>query len=223
MIPQVLVAGLLAAACLAGCVSPPRIDNFDATPPEEIPPVTAANGAIFQAGYEVPLFQNPVAYRVGDIVTILLQENTAAQKSSSTTTAKNTSIEVPGPTIGGLPVTVNGQEVLTTGIESSRSFDGSGDSALSNRLNGNIAVTVAKRYPNGNLLVRGQKWLGINQGREFVRIQGVIRPIDINPDNTIASSKVADATISFGGQGALADANAPGFLSRFFNSRWNPL
>ena len=217
------LAALVAAAGLAACAAPPRIDSFDATLPEEVPTSHTANGAIFQAGYDVPLFQNAVAHRVGDVVTILLQENTAAQKSSSTTTAKNTSIDIPGPTIGGRPVTVNGTEVLSTGLESSRSFDGSGDSQLSNRLNGNIAVTVAKRFANGNLLVRGQKWIGINQGREFVRIQGVIRPIDINPDNTIASSKVADATISYGGQGALADANTPGLLSRFFNSRWNPL
>jgi flagellar L-ring protein FlgH len=217
------IVPLVAAACLAACATPPRIDNFDATMPEEVPTSHVPNGAIFQAGYDVPLFQNAVAHRVGDVVTILLQENTAAQKSSSTTTAKNTSVDIPGPTIGGRPVTVNGAEILSTGLESSRSFDGSGDSQLSNRLNGNIAVTVAKRFANGNLLVRGQKWIGINQGREFVRIQGVIRPIDINPDNTIASSKVADATISYGGQGALADANTPGLLSRFFNSRWNPL
>jgi len=217
------LAPVAVVALVTGCVTPPRIENFEATPPEDLPSDTLANGAIFQIGHDVPLFENAVAHRVGDMVTILLQENTAAQKSSSTTTAKNTTVDVPSPTLGGLPVTVNGREVLTTGIESTRSFDGSGDSALSNRLNGNIAVTVAKRYSNGNLLVRGQKWICINQGREFVRIQGVIRPIDINPDNTIASSKVADATISYGGQGALADANTPGLLSRFFNSRWNPL
>jgi flagellar L-ring protein FlgH len=82
---------------------------------------------------------------------------------------------------------------------------------------------VAQRLSNGNLLIRGQKWIGINQGREFIRIQGVIRPIDILPDNTIPSYKVADASISYGGQGVLADANRPGLLSRFFNSRWNPL
>jgi flagellar L-ring protein precursor FlgH len=72
------------------------------------------------------------------------------------------------------------------------------------------------------LLVRGQKWLALNQGSEFVRIQGIIRPIDIEADNSIPSYKVADAMISYGGQGALADANAPGLLSRFFNLKWMP-
>src|SRR5690606_15887510 len=87
---------------------------------------------------------------------------------------------------------------------------------------GNITVTVAKRLSNGNLVVRGQKWIEINQGREFVRIQGVIRPLDIQPDNTIASYKVADASIAYGARGALADANRPGLLSRFFNPICSP-
>ena len=81
---------------------------------------------------------------------------------------------------------------------------------------------MVKRLPNGNLLVRGQKWIGINQGQEFVRVQGVIRPIDIQPGQHVASYKVANATISYGGKGALADANSPGWLARFFNSPWMP-
>jgi flagellar L-ring protein FlgH len=208
---------------LSACSGAPRIDNFDATMPEIVAPVASANGAIYQTGLDVPLFENSVARRVGDTVTINLQESTAAQKSSSTKTSKSTKVDLPGPTLGGLPVTINGNEILSANIENSRNFDGAGDSQLSNKLTGFITVTVAQRLPNGNLLVRGQKWISINQGREYVRIQGVIRPIDILPDNSIPSYKVADATISYGGQGALADANRPGLLSRFFNSRWNPL
>lgn len=208
---------------LAGCTTLPQPENFDAAWPEVVAPVQNSNGSIYQAGLDVPLFENAVARRVGDTVTINLQESTAAQKSSSTSTSKSTNIDLPGPNIAGAPVTINGREVLSMGIENSREFDGSGDSQLSNSLEGFITVTVAQRLPNGNLLVRGQKWIGINQGREFIRIQGVIRPIDILPDNSIPSYKVADATISYGGQGALADANRPGLLSRFFNSIWNPL
>ncbi|MDE2220480.1 MAG: flagellar basal body L-ring protein FlgH, partial [Gammaproteobacteria bacterium] len=75
---------------------------------------------------------------------------------------------------------------------------------------------------NGNLLVRGQKWIAINQGREYVRIQGIVRPVDIRPDNTVPSTKVADATIAYGSQGALNDSNSKGWLARFFDSRWMP-
>jgi flagellar L-ring protein precursor FlgH len=218
-----LAAGVAIVVLLSGCAAAPPVDNFDATWPEEIPVAQAANGAIYQAGHDVALFENSVARRVGDTVTINLQESTAAQKSSSTTTSKSTNIDMPGPTLGGGLVTIDGKQILGMGIENSREFDGSGDSQLSNKLQGNITVTVAKRLANGNLLIRGQKWIGINQGREFIRIQGVIRPVDILPDNSIPSYKVADASISYGGQGALADANRPGLLSRFFNSRWNPL
>jgi flagellar L-ring protein precursor FlgH len=219
---MVLAAGVAAAWLLAGCAATPQYEDFAATWPEELPRDAPANGAIYQAGYDVPLFENVVAHRVGDTVTILLSENTAAQKSSSTSTSKDTSVDIPVPLFGGAPLTIGGKEI-SAGMENSRSFEGSGDSSLSNRLQGNITVTVAKRLANGNLVVRGQKWIEINQGREFVRVQGVIRPIDIQPDNTIASYKVADASIAYGARGALADANRPGLLSRFFNSMWNPL
>jgi len=218
-----IAAGVALICLLTACAGPPHIENFDATPPEEVPVAQVANGAIFKSGTDVALFETAVARRVGDTVTINLVENTAAQKSSSTTTSKSSKIDIPPPTLFGGPVTLNGRDILSNELETNRDFDGKGDSQLSNKLQGNITVTVAQRLANGNLLVRGQKWIGINQGKEFVRIQGVIRPIDIQPDNSIPSYKVADASISYGAQGALNDANRPGLLSRFFNSIWNPL
>jgi flagellar L-ring protein precursor FlgH len=218
-----LAVGVAVVFLLTACSGAPRSGDWEAAQPEPIAVAAAANGSIYQAGYDVPLFENAVARRVGDTVTINLVESTSAQKSSSTKTSKATSIDIPGPTIAGGAVALNGRELLSANIENTREFDGSGDSQLSNRLQGFVTVTVAQRLPNGNLVVRGQKWIGINQGREVVRIQGVIRPIDILPDNSIPSFKVADASITYSGQGALADANRPGLLSRFFNSRWNPL
>jgi flagellar L-ring protein precursor FlgH len=217
-----LAAGIAAVLLLHGCATAPAYDNFAATWPEELPRDQPANGAIYQAGYDVPLFENAIAHRVGDTVTIILSESTAAQKSSSTTTSKDTEVDIPAPVFGGSPLSIGGHEISAS-LENSRSFEGTGDSSLSNRLQGNITVTVAKRLSNGNLVVRGQKWIEINQGREFVRIQGVIRPLDIMPDNTIQSYKVADASIAYGARGALNDANRPGLLSRFFNSIWNPM
>jgi flagellar L-ring protein precursor FlgH len=168
------------------------------------------------------LFENAVARRVGDTLTIRLNEKTNASKSSSTSTKKSTSIDMPGPIIAGRPVTVHGTEVLKAQVANDTAFDGEGDSQQSNRLEGAITVTVAQRLSNGNLLVRGQKWIAINQGKEYVRIQGIVRPIDIDPDNSISSLKVADAMISYGARGALADANSPGLLARFFNLPWMP-
>lgn len=206
---------------LGACASQAPLDYYDdAVWPEEVPP--NANGAIYQYGREVALFENATARHVGDIVTIRLQERTDAQKTSSTTTSKATDVNLTSPIIAGRPVTVNGTPILSGSIANEATFDGSGDSRQSNRLQGDITVTVVRRLANGNLLVRGQKWVNINQGKEFVRLEGVIRPIDIEPDNSIPSTKVANARIAYGGKGALADANAPGLLARFFNSRWTP-
>jgi flagellar L-ring protein FlgH len=211
-----------AAFALGGCVTPPKEPDYSATWPEPAPTQENANGAIYQVGHDVALFENAVARRVGDTLTIKLNENTNATKSSSTTTSKNTSVDMPGPTIAGRPVTVNGTEVLNMSVDNQSSFDGSGDSKQSNRLVGDITVTVAQRLPNGNLLVRGQKWITINQGREYVRVQGIVRPIDIDPDNSISSLKIADAQIAYGGKGAINDASTPGLLARFFNVPWLP-
>lgn len=215
----VVVSAMIA---LAGCVVRPAEPDYRATWPEPLPEAAQANGAIYQAGHDVALFENAVARRVGDTLTIRLNERTNASKSSSTSTSKSTNIDMPGPIIGGRPVTANGVEILNTEVNNNSEFDGEGASTQSNRLEGDISVTVAQRLPNGNLLVRGQKWISINQGQEYVRIQGIVRPIDIDPDNSISSLKVADAMIAYGGKGALANANSPGLLARFFNLPFLP-
>ncbi|MGL6822929.1 flagellar basal body L-ring protein FlgH, partial [Xanthomonas hortorum pv. gardneri] len=92
----------------------------------------------------------------------------------------------------------------------------------SNRMQGSVTVTVMQRLPNGNLVIQGQKNLRLTQGDELVQVQGIVRAADISPDNTVPSSKVADARIAYGGRGAIAQSNAMGWLSRFFNSRLSP-
>jgi len=214
---------LIAAGSLDGCRSVPHPDdNYLATLPEEIPVADVGNGAIYQTGHDVPLFENSVAHRVGDVLTITLEEKTDASKSATTTTKKTTSANMSAPTLLGGAVTFKGRNILNNSLNDASTFDGEGGSQQRNQLSGDISVTVAKRLANGNLLVRGQKWITINQGREFVRIQGIVRPVDIGPDNTVASTKVADATIAYGAQGALNDSNAKGWLARFFDSKWMP-
>jgi len=207
---------------LSACQSlhPPKDDDGMSWAAEPAPMPT--NGSIYQAGREVALFENPIAHHVGDIVTIVLNEQTAAQKSSSTNTNKNTSVALPGMTILGKALTLHGVPILSNNIADTTKFAGEGDSAQSNSLQGFITVTVQKVLPNGNLYIKGEKWIGINQGQEYVRVTGVIRPIDLSAENSIPSSQVANAKIAYGGKGALADANAQGWLSRFFNSPWTP-
>jgi flagellar L-ring protein precursor FlgH len=102
------------------------------------------------------------------------------------------------------------------------SFDGIGSSSQSNSLLGDITVTVVQRLPNGNLRIRGEKWVTLNQGREFIRLSGIIRPDDIEPDNSLESYRIADAQITYSSKGVLAAANRMGPISRFFNSIFHP-
>ncbi len=210
---------LLPAACRT---APEHIGDFAATEPAPLPTAAAGDGAIYHAGHDLPLFENSVARRVGDVLTITLAEKTRASKSATTNTSKKTKADLPGPTLAGAPVTANGIEILDAALDHSSTFEGSGDSAQSNQLSGSITVTVARRLPNGNLLVRGQKWMTLNQGREYVRIQGIVRPVDIAPDNSVPSYRVADAQIEYGSQGVLAAANSKSLLARFFDSKWMP-
>ncbi len=189
--------------------------------PEEIP-MSVRNGSIYAANQDIRLFEDLRASRAGDIITIVLAERTDARKSASTSTSKDEDVTLPGPTLGGRPITQEGIELLNAIFAGSRSFDGEGDSSQSNSLTGSVTVTVSEVLPNGNLAIAGEKWITINQGREFVRISGIVRPYDILPDNSVTSDKVANAQIAYGGKGVIADANTPGWLSRFFSSRWFP-
>jgi flagellar L-ring protein precursor FlgH len=217
-----VLCAVLILAVLAGCqTAKPQKEDEQLSWAQE-PEVPASNGAIYQVGRDVALFENPIARHVGDIVTIVLNESTAAKKSATTTTAKATTDTLPGMTLLGSPVTIHGTPVLSNNINDASKFNGAGDSAQSNSLTGYITATVVRVLPNGNLLIKGEKQIWINQGSEYVRVSGVIRPIDLAPDNSIPSLKVGAARISYGGKGAVADANAPGWLSRFFNSPWTP-
>jgi len=220
---SLLLIGVLVLAALGGCATtpkPPKPDDQLSWALQPEPPPT--NGSIYQVGRDVALFENPVARHIGDTVTITLNESTAAKKSATTNTAKSTNQTLPGISVLGKAVTIKGNPITSASIDDSSKFAGAGDSAQSNSLTGFITCTVTRVLPNGNLYIRGEKWIGINQGSEYVRLSGVIRPIDIAPDNSVPSLKVGAANISYGGKGALADANNQGWLSRFFNSPWTP-
>lgn len=224
--PMTLAALLGAAVVLmAGCSTTHHAESdpaFAAVRPVASLPMPVSDGAIFKTGYNVALFEDSKAHRIGDIITIILKEQTNASKKASTTTAKDASISLAAPTVFGKDVNYKGNPILSAEVDAERDFTGEGDSTQSNSLTGRITVTIADVYPNGNLLVRGEKLLTLNQGSEHVRISGIVRAADITPDNTVMSSQVADARIVYGGQGVLADANSKGWLSRVFDSSWWP-
>ena len=227
----VAVMGL---AMLSGCAATPMQSDPAFAPARPVAPAPSmkSNGAIYQAGYGLSLFEDLKARRVGDILTVVLVEKTDASKKAGTISKKTTAVDIAAPVILGSPVQFNASGLiplasnignnLSVGLNSNQNFSGEGDSNQSNSLNGRITVTVAEVLPNGNMLIRGEKMLAINQGNEYVRFSGIVRPLDIQRDNTVLSTLVADTKISYAGEGAVADANTSGWLARFFNSAWWP-
>ena len=215
-----LCAALLA---MAGCAHQSVEEESEwQRPVVHTSPPSAQDGTIFRAGSETRFFEDLKAGRVGDILTVRLVEQTNASKNSATQTSKTTSSTITNPTVLGRAATRNGVPLFTGSLDSDSSFDGSGASSQSNSLQGDITVTVVEQLPNGNLVIQGEKWLTINQGREFIRVTGIVRPNDIETDNSVLSTRIANAQIAYSGKGALAAANRMGMLARFFNSIFNP-
>lgn len=180
------------------------------------------NGSIFQVGRSVRLFEDNKAFRVGDLLSIILSEATNASKSAATNTGKDDEIDIGiGALLGRIP-THKGDAFFNNTLSSERGFTGTGDSAQSNSLDGEITVMVIDILPNGTLLVRGEKIIGLNQGSEFIRISGLVRPQDVSASNIVFSRKLANARIYYGGGGVVAEANTKGWLSRLFDSPMFP-
>ncbi|ASQ45584.1 flagellar basal body L-ring protein FlgH [Legionella clemsonensis] len=178
------------------------------------------NGAIYNAETALPLFETPRARHPGDIVTVVLIEKTDAQKRAITRQRKNDKVEIFNASFAGRPIALGGGYSMDFDLDAKRKFEGEGQSVQNNKLAGSISVTVAKVLSNGNMVVQGEKWIHINQGSEFVRLSGIIRPQDIRPDNTITSDRIANARIAYGGTGQINNTNAQGWFSRFI---WGPL
>lgn len=215
---------LLLPLLLAGCASnEPVVAQNDPTyapvQPSRMEPPPPTRGSLYQASYSQALFGDRKAYRVGDVITVNLEEQTRSSKSATTEITRDSSMNVANPNVGGRPLPID----VSVGMTSARSFNGDASADQSNSLLGSITVTVHDVYPNGNLLVRGEKWLTLNQGSEFVRVSGIVRPEDIQPNNSVSSTLLADARLTYSGTGDLADANRQGWLARFFNSGWWPL
>ncbi|MCF8707426.1 flagellar basal body L-ring protein FlgH [Rhizorhapis sp. SPR117] len=174
-----------------------------------------ANGSIFQlaSGY-APLTSGTRAAMVGDVLTIALVERTQATKSNSASTDRKGGIGLSPPATGPLSLFSSSD----IGMGGSQDFTGKGQAEQSNALSGEVTVTIAQVYPNGTMLVRGQKQLTLNRGDEFIQISGLVRAADIGPDNRVASTRVADAKITYTGKGELARASRQGWLQRFFSA-----
>lgn len=236
--PLILVQ-LATVAMLSACmqVPPKPNDPYYAPVVPRVPMPAGQNmGAIYQPSFESSYFTDRKAFRVGDIITIDLNERTQASKNASSNIQKDSDLNMGVPNILGMAVTpknplsgisalgmTNKNLSLEASANSKRSTKGSGQAGQSNSLSGSITVTVADVLPNGVLVVRGEKWLTLNTGDELIRISGLVRADDISTDNTVSSTRIADARITYSGTGSFANASQPGWLSRFFMSPAWPL
>lgn len=214
---------VLSVLVLSGCFGSSKPKPGD---PYYAPTISAAqampqrtDGSLYQDTYGLSLFDDRKAHFVGDIITITLRESTVSKKSSNVSVKKDDSVVLNSGagTLLGTDPSLKGLN-FGTNVAQNRKFGGNSGADQSNSLQGNITVTVAEIMPNGNLVVRGEKWMTLNSGDEFIRISGIVRPDDVAPDNTIASTRLANAKISYSGTGSLADSQNMGWLAKFFNS-----
>jgi len=211
-------AAVLTLFLLAGCIAttpPTSVHQPMTARPVAVTPPAVSNGSIYQAGYAYrPLFEDRRARSVGDTLTISIVENTNADKKSASTTNRSSDNNFSVSTMKGLP----GKSFLGTnlGAGSDFKFSGDGQSTSNNVFTGTITVTVTEVLPNGNLLVSGEKQVGISQGSEFIRFSGVVNPTYITAANSVNSVQVADARIEYRGNGQIDSAQAMGWLSKFF-------
>ena len=211
----------LGAALLSACsaMAPPRPPELGSVPQPPVKVVARKGqaGGVFVAESVSSLTADRRALRPGDVLTVLLNETTQASKKADTQFGKNSNL-------GIQPGILAGKAIKATNIdlESKTDFSGSSASTQQNSLLGAITVVVQEVLPNGLLLVQGEKNLYLNQGEEMVRLSGYVRADDIDNDNQVSSQRVANARIVYAGNGTLADANTPGWLTRFFVNPWFP-
>jgi len=199
-----------------------RDPKFAPVAPQEIVLPSQNNGAIFHAGNNLHLFEDQIARNIGDVLTVTLVESTSVAQNANMNIKKDNEITVDAPTIYGQ---VNPKFLgysLEQNIKLNRKLTGTSQGNQNNNLNGTVSVTVVEVLANGNLVIRGEKRLGMTGGNEYVKISGIVRPIDIDASNSVPSTKVADATIIYSADGQMADATKQGWLSRFFYSPWFP-
>lgn len=204
------------AAIVAGCTSvpPTNVHQPMSVRPMAQPERMTSNGSIYQAGYSRPLFEDRRARFTGDTLTILISENTNAAIKSSNAAQRSQNMSASVSNLARIP----GKSLLGLGVDAANEskFDTKGSAGNNNTFTGNISVTVIEVLANGNLLVSGEKQLGIGHEHEFIRLSGVVNPANISSANVVESSKVADARIEYKSAGGIADSENMGWMARFF-------
>lgn len=209
---------LLPLVMLAACqtVPPTNVHQPMSARPHPRPQQVANNGSIYQAGYSRPLFEDRRARYVGDTLTVKITENTSASMKGNTKTERASSISASVDPMSG--VLGKSFQNMSLGAEGANNFSGKGESASNNVFTGTMTATVIEVLPNGNLLISGEKQLGIGNQTEYVRVSGVVNPAFVSIANEVDSAKIADARIEYKSAGTVNESQIMGWLARFFLS-----
>lgn len=208
------ILGGLTSVLLSGCVTPPptRIVEPTVVKPLPVPTNVVNNGAIYQTSYNrAYLFEDQRARNIGDTMVIQIQENVSATKSSQSKANRSSS----GSASGGGIINPNSGGAFGGSFSSGNKFSGDGGSGSNYSFTGTIGATVVDVLPNGNLVVSGEKQIGINQGEEYIRISGIVNPMFVS-GNTVKSSQIADVKIEYRGTGYVNESQVMPWLARFF-------
>lgn len=223
---------ILMLALLAGCNTDPSTSIAQPMTARPVPPVENAqrDGAIYRVADARPLFEDRRARFVGDTLTVNIVERSSATKSVDESNERTGSVDVsvPTPTVFGLtpkrvprniPGFTRGSNLDTrVTADSDISYESSESNQNRNNISGTITVTVIEVLANGNLVVSGEKQIAINQNTEFIRLSGVVNPININAANAVNSTQLADARIESKGKQRMDTSQIISLLSRFFIS-----
>ena len=218
MITLRLMVPILATTCVAACVSPPQsIVQTPMTPPLASAPLNVnTQGAIYQTGSPLMLYETPRAQRIGDVLTIRLSESYTGKNSADASASRESNI-----TAEAADKSTNAAARLARLFNigsAATTFKGQGSISDTNGMTGTLAVTVIGTMPTGNLVVSGEKVIAMNGNNDRLRLSGIVNPKDIEAGNFVSSSKVANARIEQAGQGMLADSTTMGWLQRLFMS-----
>ncbi len=210
---------------LQGCATEP-VDMVLRPSPEFQPvyPLAAdrpkiATGGIYSNRQSDAWFGRGRNYQVGDIITVLLNESTQAARTQNTDVSREAKNNLPS----GMSTKVGKMSPFLEGIDlndNKTSSSGKGKADQQASLVGSVAVTVVEILANGNLIIRGEKKLGLTEGTEVIQVSGVIRPEDIGPNSTVQSRRLANAQIAYRGSGDLANATKAGWGTSFMHKYW---
>ena len=217
---------VIVGSCSACATKPPLEENMDFAPIRPLEPQANAlpTGSILGNNMHMSLFQGQRQWRVGDVITIVLNEATQASRNSSLITERKASNDALSSSWTNSLLSPNGFWGDVRGDinlnQAEIGAEGVGTAAQANALSGVITAMVAEVMPNGNLIVEGRKQLSLTEGAEFIQVRGVVRTRDIQPDNTISSVRMAQAQISYRGTGNLAESTQPGWITQLLFKYW---